>query len=399
MSERPLLMIPGPIELSPGVQRALELVPGSHVAPSLIEDFGSALEKMREVWLAPPSSQPFVVSGGGTIAMEMSVVNLVEPGDLVLVVWTGYFSDRMAEMLRRRGAKVVVVGSQAGSVPSIHELRAQLQLGQFQALFATHVDTSTGVRLDVEAVCGLACQFGVLTVFDGVCATAAERFEMGRWQADVYLTASQKAIGLPAGLGLMVVSERAMQRRDQLAVLPPMSLDWKHWVPVMQAYESRHGAYFSTPATGLIPALSVSLMELLGHADRPSGSMEVVFEHHARTAAALQVVWRHFRLEMVPDALEHTASTLSALRYPEGVGPELLAEVRRRGVIIAGGLFPGLQKKTFRVGHMGYTATQITHLTRVVSAIGDALCALGHPVDVGGGLELLETHMARGNGP
>ncbi|HEY0513110.1 MAG TPA: alanine--glyoxylate aminotransferase family protein, partial [Thermoanaerobaculia bacterium] len=100
----PLLMIPGPVEISPAVLAAASVPPPGHTSPRLIEAFGRSLERMREVWRAGPASQPFVVAGSGTLAMEMAAANLVEPGERALVVSTGYFSERMAEILRRAGA-------------------------------------------------------------------------------------------------------------------------------------------------------------------------------------------------------------------------------------------------------------------------------------------------------
>src|SRR5262245_10359989 len=114
MPTAPLLMIPGPIEVSPAVLRAFSAPPPGHTAAPLIESFGTALERMRRVWQAGPDSQPFVLAGGGTAAMDMAVANLTAPGDRVLVVDTGYFSDRIAEMLRRQGAAVVEVEAAVG---------------------------------------------------------------------------------------------------------------------------------------------------------------------------------------------------------------------------------------------------------------------------------------------
>ena len=103
---RPLLMIPGPIEISPGVLEACSTAPPSHVSEGVIQAFGHSIERMREVWCAGPDSQPYVVAGSGTLAMEMAVVNLLEPGDEAVIVDSGYFSERMAEMCRRRGVLV-----------------------------------------------------------------------------------------------------------------------------------------------------------------------------------------------------------------------------------------------------------------------------------------------------
>ncbi|MGD9002069.1 MAG: alanine--glyoxylate aminotransferase family protein, partial [Anaerolineae bacterium] len=93
MKDRKLLMIPGPIEFSPEVLRAMGMATTSHVAPNFLQIFGQALERLREVFLAP-KGQPFVVAGSGTLAMDMVAANLVEPGDAALVVNTGVFGDR-----------------------------------------------------------------------------------------------------------------------------------------------------------------------------------------------------------------------------------------------------------------------------------------------------------------
>ncbi|HEY0781785.1 MAG TPA: alanine--glyoxylate aminotransferase family protein, partial [Thermoanaerobaculia bacterium] len=104
MTDRPLLMIPGPVELSPRVLDAFAVPPPGHLDARLIRAFGEALGDMRRVWSAPPGAQPFAVAGSGTLAMEMAAANLIAPGDRALVVNSGYFSDRMSEILRRAGA-------------------------------------------------------------------------------------------------------------------------------------------------------------------------------------------------------------------------------------------------------------------------------------------------------
>ncbi|HSK81210.1 MAG TPA: aminotransferase class V-fold PLP-dependent enzyme, partial [Thermoanaerobaculia bacterium] len=261
----PLLMIPGPVEISPAVRDAAAAPPPGHTSPRLLEAFGTCLERMRRVWCADAASQPFLVAGSGTLAMEMAAANLLEPGDRALVVNTGYFSDRMTEILRRYGVQVSDVGAPVGGAPSPEEVREALgQGGPVKALFATHVDTSTGVRVDPEPFCRIAREAGALSVFDGVCATAGERFEMAEWDADVYFTASQKAIGLPPGLALLVASERALAvRATRRAGPPPLYLDWQVWLPIHRAYEERKPSYFATPATSLVMALEAGLGEIL----------------------------------------------------------------------------------------------------------------------------------------
>ncbi|MFY9821246.1 MAG: aminotransferase class V-fold PLP-dependent enzyme, partial [Thermoanaerobaculia bacterium] len=261
----PLLMIPGPVEVSPAVLAAAAGPPIGHTSPRLIEAFGVSLERMRRVWLAEAASQPFVLAGSGTLAMEVAAANLLEPGDRALVLNTGFFSERMTAIASRAGALVTEVAAPVGEAPGTDEVREVLQQdGPFKALFATHVDTSTGVRVDPEPLCHLAREAGTLAVFDGVCAAAGERFAMASWGADLYFTASQKALGLPPGLALMVAGERALDARAaRRASPPPHYLDWQAWLPVHRAYEERKASYFATPATTLVMALEAGLGEIL----------------------------------------------------------------------------------------------------------------------------------------
>ncbi|HEX6903054.1 MAG TPA: aminotransferase class V-fold PLP-dependent enzyme [Thermoanaerobaculia bacterium] len=365
----PLLMIPGPVELSPAVLAAAAGAPPGHTTPRLIEAFATCIERMRQVWRADAASQPFIVAGSGTLAMEVAAANLVEPGERVLVVDTGYFSERMTEILRRAGAEVVEVGAPVGEVPAVEEVREALgRGGPFKALFATHVDTSTGVRVDPEPFCRLAREAGVLSVFDGVCATAGERFEMAAWGADLYFTGSQKAIGVPPGLALMVAGERALATRAaRRAAPPPLFLDWESWLPIHKAYEERRPSYFATPATSLVMALEASLGEIL------ADGVEARVQAHTRAAAFVRAALGELGMRPVPRSEAVTADTLSALFFPEGVDASLLPKIAARGVIVAGGLHPAVRATSFRIGHMGYTVTRPDYLERTVAAVRGAL--------------------------
>jgi alanine-glyoxylate transaminase/serine-glyoxylate transaminase/serine-pyruvate transaminase len=384
----PLLMIPGPVELSPAVLDAAAWPPPSHTSPRLIEAFGRSIERMREVWHADAASQPFILAGSGTLAMEVAAANLLEPGDRALVVVTGYFSERMTEILRRCGAEVTEVTAPVGEAPAPEEIRAALARGPFKALFATHVDTSTGVRVGPEPLCRLAREAGALAVFDGVCATAAERFEMAGWGADLYFTGSQKAIGLPPGLALMVASERALAARAaRKAPPPPLFLDWSSWLPIHRAYEERKASYFATPATSLVMALDAGLGEIV------EAGVDARVEAHARAAAALRAAWSQLGLRSVAGETV-TANTLSALFFPPGVDATLLPRITARGVVVAGGLHPAVKATSFRVGHMGYTVTRPNYLRRAVEAIAGALQESGAPADPAAAVAALENGLA-----
>jgi alanine-glyoxylate transaminase/serine-glyoxylate transaminase/serine-pyruvate transaminase len=368
-------MIPGPVEFDPEVMRALGTKTASHVAPEFISIFGKALKKVREVCLAP-SAQPFVVAGSGTLAMELAVANLVEPGERALVVNTGYFSDRMALLLERYGAEVVQEKCAPGEVPDVTAVERVLASGRFKVMTVTHVDTSTGVLAPVEALVKAAGRHGVLSVVDGVCATAGETFHQEAWGADVYLTASQKAIGVPPGLALLSVSPRALDAwRSRRTPVRSLYADFAEWLPIMEAYEAGRAAYFATPPVNLVYALEVSLGQILRE------GMEARFARHRRMARSFRAGWRALGLKMLPVTESVAANTLSALYYPEGVDTAMLGRAREQGVVLAGGLHPQLKTRYFRVGHMNVVGPGDVLAT--VGAVERALLAAGHRAEPG----------------
>ena len=377
--DRTLLMIPGPIEFEPKVLQAMANKTDSHVAPAFIQRFSRALRSLRHVF-CEPEGQPFVVAGSGTLAMEMAAANLVEPGDAVLVVNSGYFSDRYVRLLEAYyGANVTQVRAPLGEVPSADEVADALSKQPFKAMFATHVDTSTGVRVDAQGLAKVAREHGVLSIFDGICATAGERFEQGGWGADIYLTASQKAIGVPPGLAIMIASQRAMQVwRNRRQPVRSYYCDWAEWLPIMRAYEEERGAYFATPPVNLIDALDVSLQIILAE------GMEAVWARHARMANACRAAWVALGMDLVPARPEIAANTLSAVRYPTGVDATMLKRIKAEGIILAGGLHPAMKSQYFRVGHMG--ATRANDVLATIGAIERALQASGVSFELGAGV-------------
>ncbi|MFT3842166.1 MAG: alanine--glyoxylate aminotransferase family protein [Myxococcaceae bacterium] len=378
MSERPLLMIPGPIEFEPSVLQALGEKTRSHTDPAFIATFGRALKRVREVFQAP-SAQPFVIAGSGTLAMELAVANLVEPGDAALVVNTGFFSDRMAKMLERHGATVTHVRAPPGDAPAVDEVKKALAAKRFTLMTITHVDTSTAVLAPVKQLAALAREHDALCVVDGVCSVGGEALEQDAWGIDVALTASQKALGTPPGLAVLCAGPRALAAFKARSK-PPASvyLDWSEWLPIHEAYEAGKPSYFATPAVNLISALDVSLGQLV------SEGMPARVARHARIAKAARAAWKAMGLSLLPVREELAAHTLSALYYPQGVDVALVKRIADEGVTVAGGLHPDLRAKYFRVGHMG--ATGAAELLTVVGAVERALRASGIAVEPGAGV-------------
>jgi len=371
MKGRKLLMIPGPVEFEPEVMMAVGAPTTSHVAPDFIESFGHALEMMREVWLAP-SGQPFIMAGSGTLAMDMAGANLVEQGDRALVISTGYFGDRYAGLLKRYGAEVKVLKAPAGDIVRLSEIEEELKRTRYKLMTFTHVDTSTAVRVDPEPIGLLGEKYGVITVLDGVCSVAGEVIRQDEWKIDVVLTASQKAVGVPPGLALLVASPLAMEAwRRRKSPVGSYYSDWTHWLPVMKAYEERRPAYFGTPAVNLVSALEVSLRLILKE------GMEARFRRHKEKGTAFRQAIRDMGLTMIPVSEEICANTLSAPFYPDGIkAADFMKEMATSDVIVAGGLLPEMKDKYFRVGHMGSVTTG--DILTTLGAISGALTACGY---------------------
>lgn len=372
-------MIPGPVEFEPEVLAALAVPTTSHVAPDFIQIFGSALEQMRQVFQSP-DGQPFILAGSGTLAMDTAAANLVEQGDKVLVINTGYFSDRFAAIASRYGGRVTQVPAPVGGRPSLDEVEAMLQQGGYQVMTVTHVDTSTGVINDVQGLAGLARRYGALCVVDGVCSVAAEELRMSEWGVDLVLTASQKAVGTPPGLALVVAGPRALEKfKGRTTPVPNYYADWANWLPVMEAYEARKTGYFGTPAVNLVVALHTSLTQILAE------GMETRWQRHMAVSRACKAGIAALGLAQVPLGEEVAAHAMTAPRYPLGVnGAELVSRVASHGVVVAGGLHPAIRGDYFRIGHMG--AAGIAEVLATLSAIELALGECGYPVETGKGV-------------
>lgn len=355
-------MIPGPIEFHPDVITAMGQPTFSHVAPDFIASYGRALEMMKQVWQAP-NGMPFAIAGSGTLAMDMAACNLIEAGDRVLVISTGYFGARYVDLLTRYGAEVTVLTAEIGDVVPMEKIEDELKNGGYKLMTMTHVDTSTGVLVNPKPLAKLAKEHGVLSILDGVCSVAGEEINQEEWGIDIVITASQKAIGVPPGLALLVASQKAIDVwQHRKSPVANYYCDWGNWLPIMQAYMERRPSYFATPAVNLVQALEKSLDLILLE------GLETRFNRHKQLASKFRTAMKRLGLSFIPENDEICANTLTAPYYPEGVsGPDFLKKVGENGVIVAGGLLPDLKSKYFRVGHMGIVSND--HIDRTISAI------------------------------
>ncbi|MCJ7701528.1 MAG: alanine--glyoxylate aminotransferase family protein [Anaerolineales bacterium] len=369
---RNLLMIPGPVEVNDDVLTAMGKSAYSHVSPEFIEAFGWVLENLRTVFSAPDGSA-LVIPGSGTCAMELAVASVVERGDRAVVIETGYFSWRMRDLLERHGAQVDLVAAPAGNAPSVAEVETALKKGA-KILAVTHVDTSTGVLVPLKEYAAIAQQYGALVVVDGVCSVAGQELRMQEWGIDIALTASQKALAVPAGLALVMARPKAVAAfKTRKTPVGSYYADWGLWMPVMEAYQERRPAYFGTPAVNNVFALAESVRQILDE------GMEARWSRHAKLSEAFKAGAAALGLKQIPLRKDLEATTLTTLYYPDGQDAAGLKRVAAAGVSLAGGLYPDLKSQYFRVGHMGNNS--IGELLETLAAIEQAF-----DLEIGAGL-------------
>ena len=373
-------MIPGPIEFESNVLQAMGAPTTSHVAPNFIESFANSIELMRKVWLTE-KGQPFIVSGSGTLAMDMAVVNLIEPNDNVLVISTGYFGERYAEICKRYGAKVSILKSEVGGIVSLDEIEKKLSEKNYKLLTMTHVDTSTGVLIDPKPIAKLADKHNTLSILDGVCSVAGEEIRQEEWGIDIVLTASQKAVGVPPGLALLIASEKAMTTfKSRKTPVLNYYADFSNWLPIMNAYENRKPSYFGTPPVNLIAALEISLQNIINE------GIEKRFNRHKKMAKAFREAMLSLDLEILPINKKNAANTLTAIYYPKNINPsEFLGQIGKNNVIVAGGLLPTHKTQYYRVGHMG--SVNKNDVLSTIAAIENSLTKCNYNFELGLGVK------------
>jgi alanine-glyoxylate transaminase / serine-glyoxylate transaminase / serine-pyruvate transaminase len=385
--QRTLLMIPGPTAIAAEVLAAGARPVLSHSDPLIRSFVAESLGHLRSLFDAP-ASQPIITAGSGTLAMDIGLSNLIEPGDRVLILASGVFGGRFKTIAEKNGADVRVESAPLGEAIDPDQVRRAIESYRPKVVTITHVDTSTGVRLDVEPLARLARERDALVVVDGVCSIGGEDFHGDAWGVDVALTASQKAIGAPPGLAIVTVGERARAARENRRTeFPGYFTDFKNWLPVMESYEGGAPGYFGTPAVTLLANLHAALAELSAE------PMPSRVARHAWVAGAFKAGVAALGLNNVaaPDA---NANTLTVVRNPEGIGDELVDAVRVEGVTIARAIHPELRGRSFRVGHMGICGP--AEILTTLAALERALHRLGEPVEFGAGLAAAQSELARG---
>jgi alanine-glyoxylate transaminase/serine-glyoxylate transaminase/serine-pyruvate transaminase len=373
MEREKLLLIPGPSPVHPRITSNLALPTVSHVGPEMVRELSGALVNLKKIVFCG-KGEAFIVAGAGTLAMEMALLNTVARREKILVLSQGYFGNRMSEICRAFGLDHEVIQSQWGRAVLPEDLEKRIKGGEFEVFVVTHVDTATGACAPVRDYAEVLQGRGLLFILDGVCATAGIEERMDDWGIDVILTAAQKCFGAPPGLAVLVLSERAMEKRRKIPAIPGYYSDLLRWLPVMKDPTK----YFSTPCVNEIRAFYESTLIVLEE------GLEQRFLRHGRNARAIRAGLNELGFSFFTEE-PFRADTLSVVNYPQGIEDKpFRSQYYESGVVVAGGLGE-TAGKVFRMGHMGNLS--VSQIYFALDALEKTLDSLGYKFEKGSSLK------------
>lgn len=358
-----LLMGPGPSSIPEETYRALRASTLGHLDPEFIEIMDDIKDQLRKL-LGTQNRLTMPVSGTGSAGMEACFVNLVEPGDRVLVCVNGVFGTRMAEVASRLGAQVDTVEADWGTPIDVDAVRDKVKSGGFKIVAIVHAETSTGVRNPVEEVAEVVREDDALYLVDGVTSLGGIPVELDKWGVDAFYSGTQKCLSAPPGLAPVSFSERAEEAlSNRKSKVPNWYLDFSL---ITQYWEGAKRSYHHTAPVNMLYSLYQALVSLLQE------GKEAAYKRHAECHKQLVEGLRKLGVELLVDE-PYRLPMLNAVRVPDGVD-EAKVRTRLRNeymIEIGAGLGP-LAGKVWRVGLMGHTAKP-ENVDRFLNAFGSVL--------------------------
>lgn len=370
------LMGPGPTEIHPRVLTTMSQPAIGYLDPVFVEMMEELKSLLRYVYQTR-NALTFPVSGPGSVGMEYCFVNMVSPGDKVVVCINGVFGGRMLENVIRCGGVPVVIEHEWGTPVDPQRLEDTLQANPDTKIVAfVHAETSTGCLSDAKTLVEVAHRYNALTIVDAVTSLGGVPVLVDEWGVDAIYSGSQKCLSCTPGLSPVSFNERVVEhvkaRKDKIhSWFMDMNLLLGYWGATTRTYHH-------TAPTNSLFALHEALLLIREE------TLEDCFarhrRHHLALKTGLEAMGLHFLVKE-----EYQIPQMNAVRIPEAIQPKE-AEVRKRllnefNLEIGAGLGP-LAGKIWRFGTMGYSCRP-ENVMLCLSALGSVMSDLGMPVHVG----------------
>jgi alanine-glyoxylate transaminase/serine-glyoxylate transaminase/serine-pyruvate transaminase len=374
-----LLLGPGPSDVHPRVLTAMATPLLGHLDPAFLEIMQETQEMLRAAYCTK-NPLTFPISATGMAGMEACFVNLVEPGDRVVVCCKGFFGQRMIEVAGRTGAQVTVLEQTWGDVFDFNRLRETLKQVRPKVLAIVQAETSTGALQPLEGLGKLCHEFDTLLLVDAVTALGCVPVKVDEWELDAVYSCSQKGLSCPPGLSPITMSPRA---EEAIARRKTKVQSWYLDLSMIRQYWGTDRAYHHTAPITMNYALREGLRLVLEE------GLEARWARHVRNHQALKAGLTALGLKY--SAKEgNQLPQLNAVHIPAGVDDLV---VRKRlltefGIEIGGGLgdFKG---KVWRIGLMGQNSRPAPVFT-VLAALEQCLRGAGAKVTPGAGVAAAE---------
>ncbi len=373
--KKPLLLAPGPTPIPEQVLLAMAQPILHHRAP----EFLPVLEEVREglKWIFQCKNEVIIFASSGTGAMEGAVCNTLKRGDKAIVVRSGKFGERWAELCDAYGVKPTNIDVTWGQAvdPSLIE-KALKSDPSYRAVFIQATETSTGVMHPVREIAEIVRHYdNTILVVDAITAIGVFDIPTDKWGLDVVVGGSQKALMLPPGLAFAAVSDKAWSFVEK-SDLPKYYFNFKKELKNLQKNQSAY-----TPAVSLIMGLRESLKMLKAE------GLEKIFLRHDRLARAIRAGVKAMGLELY--APQNPSNAVTAIKAPAGVDGQAVVKALRdqHGITIAGGQDQA-KGKIFRIAHLGYFVD--SDIIIALSALEIVLNKLGFRVEYGKGVHAAE---------
>ncbi|AUB37125.1 AGXT, alanine-glyoxylate transaminase [Nostoc flagelliforme CCNUN1] len=341
-----LLLGPGPSNAHPAVLQAMNTSPVGHLDPAFLALMDEIQSLLRYVWQTE-NPLTIAVSGTGTAAMEATIANAVEPGDVVLIGVAGYFGNRLVDMAGRYGADVRTITKPWGQVFNLDELQTALKTHRPTILALVHAETSTGARQPLEGVADLCNEFGTLLLVDSVTSLGGVPLFLDTWGVDLAYSCSQKGLGCPPGASPFTMSPRAVEKLQQRQT---RVANWYLDMLLLGKYWGAERTYHHTAPINLYYALREALRLLAEEGLANS------WQRHQKNVEYLWEGLENLGLSMHVEQ-EYRLPTLTTVCIPTGVDGKAIARqlLNEHNIEIGGGLGE-LAGKVWRVGLMGFNS-------------------------------------------
>ena len=369
-------MGPGPSGAHPRVLRAMTAPLLGHLDPEFLRIMDECRVMLRQV-LRTENAVTIATPGTGTSGMEAAVMNLVEPGDNVVIGVCGYFGDRIVQMAERAGGNVTRVDAAWGSPVDPAEMQKAIAAsGQVKLVGIVHAETSTGVMTPPEPIAKLAKEAGALMLVDCVTSLGGVPVEADAWGADVVYSGTQKCLSAPPGVAPVTFSPAAWARVRAREV---PSNTWYLDMSLLEAYWDERRSYHHTAPISMVYALHQALSLVLEE------GLEQRWARHERNGRALQAGLEAMGLGLHADE-GYRLPVLTTVKIPEGVNDgEVRGALLKRHSIEVGGGLGDLKGKVWRVGLMGESSTE-GNVLLFLSALGRIVAEQGVQLDVKAGI-------------